>query len=297
MKKITILAGICMLSYNLFSQNIYIKAYGGYGFGIQKDYFTLDSYYYSENIDTSYSYYSYEIVKLSNGEGVKFGLAVGTDITKNLAFELSGTYSKGKSAECSFEEVYSYDYYYDALIRFNSGFYMENKAVQITPEFVLKSSHAKIAPYVKVGAIIGFTWLRENQEVRLSNTMPGYYPLESWTMVFEYNRATSFGLATALGCEFLLFDNVYAFAEANYINLNCSPAKGEYTEYKYRGEDQLETLTDSEKYIEFVEEYTDLDNNDPDEPRKSLKQSYSLSNVGIMGGLRFCINFNKPKTE
>lgn len=297
MKKITFLLVISMISFHLNAQSVYFKPYGGYGFAVQGAWFNTQSYYYYENPDTNYSTNSYQEFKYSFGKGTRFGLNVGTNLTKNLAIEIGGCYSKSKLPEIVTYEIYTFDYDLDAEAKFTNRVNMESKSWQITPEVVIKSSNLKIIPYVKLGSVIAITSIKEFYKSNLTNTIPGYYPFEDWEETINYEKTVSVGFSAAFGCEFYLFDNVYFFTETKFSNLSCSPKKAKMTEYKYRGEDQLETLTTQARYVEYVDAYNDTENNDPDKPAKLLSCQFSLNNTSVIVGFKVNIDFKKRGNE
>ena len=293
MKRILLLAGICLASLCLSAQSFYIKPYAGYGTGVSGSLFNITSSDYYESPDSNNTSYSYESVKISFGKGKRFGFAIGTEITKNIAFELAADFSKGKSREIELHSNNVYQYDQDFSLEINDKYYFESKSAQIAPGIIIKSSNRKITQYFKIAAIINFTRFTENFERYIFNTLPTYYPFESYTHVLKYNWTPSAGLKTAIGFEYYLFNNLYVFAEAQYNNLSASPKKSELTEYKYRGEDRLETLTIRERNFEYVTEFDDTDNANPDKPEKKLPEQFILSNMTIIAGVRFDVNLKK----
>lgn len=295
MKKVIILAGFWLLSISLFSQSFYLKPVIGYAFGIQGDSYNLTSYHYFQNEDTSYSINSYARAELKSGNGPVLGLTIGKEFSKNIAFELNGFYSKTKTDDIGYTEIYSfsYDVNYDATFKYKYNF--ENKIIRFIPEIVLKTGDHKIDPYMKVGVIFGFVKMKENYEMRLTNDIPTMYPFEDENMVIEYERTFSAGISSAFGCDLQPSENLCLFAEANYNYFSSKPTKAEVTEYKYRGEDKLSTLTYQERYFEYVEAFSDNDNADPFKSAKFLIQKYSFNNISMLVGLKF--KFSKNSKE
>jgi hypothetical protein len=295
MKTVFILISIFLTSIIVSAQTIYIKAYGGYGLGTNKSELSMLSSYYNENTDTNFTTYGYESAKFSLGKSLRFGFATGVSLTKNISFELAADYSKGKSPkfiECN-NGTYEYGTIY--TVKFTDKYNYEGNSVQLTPALVYKANQRKITPYLKLGLIIGITKLSKNFERRLYNTIPTYYPFESWASVLKYKTSISGGLTVAIGGEYMLADDIYFFSEAKYSILNCSPKTSELTEYRYRGMDELETLPYNERNFEYVNAYTDSDNIDRSAPGKRLIQKYALSNVAIVVGFKIDFNLKKQK--
>ncbi|MEZ5198658.1 MAG: hypothetical protein R2764_20410 [Bacteroidales bacterium] len=286
MKKISLL--LLYLSYlSLYAQSDHLKLSFGYGFGVSGEFANIQSYYYYETPDTSYTNYGFEAISFSCSKGITFGLGYEKKFGKNIAIELGAHYSKGKSPEIEYYENYSFDYYLDGAAKFTHTYYWTSKSLQFTPEVIIRSSNPKISPYIKLGCIIGFNWLYEEYKGTLVNTIPGYYPFENWTHNLKYTMAPSVGGIAAIGSEYLLTKGLWAFMEARYNLLKCIPKKGELTEYKYRGEDQLETLPYNERFFEYEAAFNESENNNPNAASKREQQRFSLSNISLVFGFKF----------
>jgi hypothetical protein len=293
MKKITILSCICMVSFTLAAQSIYVKTSAGYSFGVQPEFIYLGSSYYFENADTNYTTYGYDAVKFSLGKGMRYGFAVGTSLSKNIAFEMSIDFSKGKSPELTSHDNGVYHYFANYTVQFTDKYHFESKSTQIAPELIFKSSNNTCLPYFKLGVIVGITRLTQYHERSLYNSIPGYYPFENWTHVMEYKKSVSMGYSAAMGWNFKLADGIYFFSEAKYTSLRCSPKKSELTVYNYRGDDMLGTLQTNERSFEYVNAYTDSDNANPGNPGKRIIQQFALGNIAFSAGFRLDIVFKK----
>jgi len=131
--------------------------------------------------------------------------------------------------------------------------------------------------------------MKEDYELRLTNSHPYYYPFESYTSEFKYDTRLSMGFLASFGFEYIIFDDVYLFSEVKYNSIFYTPEKGEYTKYEYRGDDILNTLTANERYFEFVDKYDSSDNDNPSTPGKHLKEAHSFNNISLIAGLRINI--------
>jgi hypothetical protein len=275
------------------AQTIYLKPTVGFGMAMQGQLNSLTSTYYYESADTSYIHYGYEAVKYSLGKGVKYGFAIGTALSKHVAFETTAEFSGGKSPVMTVYTEEKYDYGQIYRVSYSDKYTYECKSMQIAPTFLLKSSDKNRIPYLKLGAVFGFASVTEKFESSLFNSIPGYYPFESWTHTIENKRTLSLGYTVAAGCEFVLVDGIYFFTEAKLTSLYSSPKKGEMTVYTYRGQDGLESLAYNERNFEYVDAYTDFENTDESVAGKRSAQRYSLSNIAVMTGFRMDINFKK----
>lgn len=298
MRKIKTLLCVCLISVSSSAQTIYLKPTVGFGSAIQRQAFSSASSYYYESPDTSFTTYAYASEKYSFGKGGRFGLAAGTAITRNIAVEIAVDYSKGKSPEFIIHANGKYDYNQVNTVEVTDKYNYECKSIQFAPGILLKSSNSKTAPYLKLGAVIGLASVTENYESALYNSIPDYYPFESWTHCIEYKRTLSLGYTAAVGCDLILTEGIYVFAEAKLTSLSWSPKKGEVTDYAYRGEDRLATLPYNKRNFEYVDSYSDSDNTDADVAGKRLSRTFPLSSIAALVGLRIDINLRKTtKTE
>jgi hypothetical protein len=298
MKKSKTLLCVCLVSVSSVAQTIYLKPTVGFGSAIQGQAFNSASSYYYESPDTSYTNYTYASEKYSFGKGMRFGLAAGAALTRNIAVEIAVDYSKGKSPEFIMHANDKYDYDQVYTVEFTDKYNYECKSIQLAPGIMLRSSNLKAAPYLKLGAVIGLASVTENYESALYNSIPSYYPFESWTHCIEYKRTISLGYTAAVGCDMILTEGIYVFAEAKLTSLSWSPKKGEETSYAYRGEDKLATLPYNERNFEYVDSFSDSDNTDADVAGKRISRTFPLSSIAALVGLRIDINLRKTtKTE
>ena len=289
MKKLHLVLFLSVISYLGFSQKLNIKVHGGYGFGVQGNYYSTVSHHSTTNYDSSYTQYVYEAFRFSMGKGFRYGLSLGTQLFKNMEFELDVEYFKGKPNEMNTETIENYDYNEDFTVRILENYKISGKMVQITPAFVIKRNHEIFIPFIKLGGIVSFCSMKEDYELRLTNSHPWYYPFESITSEFEYDTRLSTGFLASFGFEYYIFDDVYLFSEVKYNSIFYTPEKGEYTKYEYRGDDILNTLTTNERYLEFVDKYDSSDNDNPSTPGKHLKVAHSFNNISLIAGLRINI--------
>jgi len=83
---LTTLLICCFLTAN--SQKLYIEPYFGYGFGIQKNYYDAVSVHGQLDYNYEEVWYTHKLYKLSFGQGFRYGINVGSDISKNFAVEI-----------------------------------------------------------------------------------------------------------------------------------------------------------------------------------------------------------------
>lgn len=293
MKKITILTLISLFSLGLSAQSIYFKAFGGYGFNINGEFVTEKSSYYYENDDSINNYYTYKAFEVANGKGSRYGLAIGIDLSQNIAFEIGVLHTKSKTPEVTYIDNIVRDFGTPYYVDFFNSYYLETSSWQFSPEIAIKCNPALFVPYLKLGAIFGTTEIRDYYSISLTTNLQGYYPFANINEVLEYEKKSSVGFTSTVGCDINLADNFYIFTELRYSNIYCTPTKGEIIEYNVNGNDELKSLSNNERYFEFVESYSEAENYDPDQPRKLIYQRFSLNNISILAGLKIQINFKK----
>lgn len=298
MKKITILTLISFFSLSLFAQTFYIKPFLGYGFNMNGEDITESSYYFYEDYDTINDYYSYEAFKMCNGKGLRYGVAAGIDVSQNIAFEFGVLYTKSQSSEVTYTDDGVYDFSTTYSLNLLHSYYFKSSSWQVSPEISINCNPGLFTPYLKLGAVIGFTKIKDSYEMAVTTYLPGYRPFENINSAMEYDRKSSVGVTSTIGCDIYIADNFYLFTELRYTNIYCTPTNGEIIEYNVNGDDELKSLNNSQRYYEFVESYSEADNSDPDEPTKLIYNRFALNNISIQAGMKININLKKTsKTE
>lgn len=288
MKRISLVVALCTILVSVSAQNFYIKFDAGYGVGVKPSHMSTSSFHYHENEDTSSTSYYYQLNNLAIGSGLKAGGAMGWKLSEHLNFEIGLGYSRGKSREYTFLDQYTYDYWIDAYVNLTSVYSYRSTLYQLRPALLIRASDRKWTPYFGLGLVAGLASMEENYNLKIINTVPGYYPTESIEQVTTFKRRLSLGYALSGGLEWSISKNAWVFFEGRYTDISYSPSEAEVTAYKYRGEDELNNLTDSERYIEFVDAYSDTEVGEY-VPSKQLKKYFSLSHVAVMAGIKVMI--------
>lgn len=290
MKKFTIsfsalLILLLLINSALFSQKLYVEFGGGYGIGNQKTDFTTNVYINNYMpADSIASDVIWNLSRFSFGQGVSGQLSVGTFLSSRLGFELTGFYNKSKkfSTESNQNDTYSDG----SFIDYNFCKDYNASSFGFKPTVIVKSDGKNIRMYVKAGAIFSFTRITEEVEFRYYTNKPFYYPTWDQTYKFEYKRKLNIGITASLGMEFDISDDLSFFTEISYNEIAYIPKSGEITEFKDRGIDELNDLTVSERQVEFVDSYSENENNSDNIPTKMLKETFSFSNIAIMAGFK-----------
>jgi len=286
MARATIIFILITAFLQIFSQKLYITGYAGYGIGVQKDYYNFSDLNYYATPDTSYSHYMRKLVKESFGTGYRFGGSLGTKISGNISFEMGMEYFKSKPVEFVSTARFTYDYSSTYYVRITDTYLVTGKMIQLSPSLVFEKEFKNIKPFLKLGGIIGFIYMEEDYNGYLTNTIPEYSNVERMQSIFKYKRNTSFGYLIAGGCNYKLMKDFYVFLEARYNNIAYVPEEAEYTKFIENGHNTLSTLSTSERYYEYVDEYYDTGKDNPSSKTSNLKSRYSFGSLSLLVGLR-----------
>ena len=271
---------------DVFAQKLYVKGALGYGIGTQKDFYSLRSDYNHIMQDTTISSSVYNLQKVSFGQGPYFEFTLGSHLSEYVSVELSGFYHSSNEQKLSIEENNDYDYFYVNFLMESS---LRGTSYGIKPAILLWIPGDNFKPYFKLGGIMAFGSITEESETRVFNTHPHYYPTESISYVFEYKSKFDFGYMAGAGFEINLAKALRFYSEIQYCGYRMVPHSGKYSEYIYREENIVNSLTVSEREYEYVDEYSSGDNQYENEPTKQLKESFSSNSVSILVGLKFNI--------
>ena len=267
-----------------FSQKLYIKANIGYGLGINKDDYKLRSDYNQIYLDSTEGYSKYDLKSFSLGQGLNVEASLGSFLGKHISVEITGFYHKSSKHTLNYEELNTI--YSQYQVDFHTEEVYTGKMYGLKPNLVFWGGGDNFRPYIKLGGVIGIASMTRESQMRIYNTHPNYYPTEDYTSVFEYKSHLNLGYTVSVGFEIILAKDLKFFSECSYTAIRYIPTSGEYTEYKYRGKDMLNTLTINERYIEFEDTYYSTENESETSPAKLLKNAYSFSNISLSVGIR-----------
>ncbi|MFO7879751.1 MAG: outer membrane beta-barrel protein [Bacteroidota bacterium] len=251
---------LCALGANA-QQKVSFTLHGTYAYGLNQN-----SEHYINPLpgydDDEKDYYSY-------GTGTNIGLSAGYGISENIALNLDLTYI--------FSNAYEIEFYSENVTH-------RARMLNITPGIVMSAGYDKFNPYAKAGIVLGIGKIIIETEA--DNTYNEYYSKE------ELTGGLALGINGALGIEYSISEMFQIFAEASITSLSWAPEKAEYVTYETNGVDYLPNMTTSEKEVNFVNEYEEeygMDDDDPDEPEKRLKNNYPFSNAGLRLGIKISL--------
>jgi opacity protein-like surface antigen len=275
-KSLLLIGVMGLLANGLFAQGIFFKFNAGYGFGTS----SLIGYNSTRNfLGNTTNIETVEKVKLSFGKGVNIGGTFGVMFNDNFGFDLSLSYLMGGTTEMKDIEhnLANNQTYSNTRI-------LSANMLRVMPSLIVSAGFDKINPYAKLGLVIGAGSIKAEENTTYYS---GNVDIEKW----KYNGGLALGLNAALGVEINMNDNFAIFGELNTVNMSYAPTKGKCTENTKNGADQLAQMETIEKEVEFVDEYTIDNTNDPSPalPAKRIKVKYPFSSVGVNFGVKISL--------
>ena len=280
---------------NVFSQQFYLTASGGYSIGMngQDGVFSDLSY---ESIDDhivggSTFNFSAKNVSFSLGKGADFGIGAGYMFNDYIGVELSVNYLVGKSTESNYESKATGTFpNYVKVVEEYRNESASIKLWRIMPSLVLSTKFEKLNPYAKVGVVFGFgemTWTEERESKEsYSNGTPKVF---NWNEKKVYSGGVSVGFHSAVGVGFNLNEKFSLSTEVSYIGLSFTPKKSVITERIEDGNDMLPGMNKFFVETEFEKEISreNFSSINLGEPAKVLQASFPSSSLGFKVGLKF----------
>ena len=263
MKKIITCLGILlMVTSGLHAQKYYVRVGGGFALSTHAEYWG----------EYDWTAQTVNAKRMALGNGVPVTAAFGYGLSKYISIELGVHHFFGFTSK--FEDEWGSG---------NSTDRYQASMLTIIPAVVVSPGLEKVNPYGRFGFLVGvFGRVLEKYEEEGS--------MEGLTYTQDYIARNYGGLCLgaqgAVGVDFNFNKHLVLFCEAQIDALSYAPKKGKYLEYNYNGEDQLDNMDVRDKEWEYVKE---IDMNEvipSDQPDKELIHSFSLSNYGLMVGLK-----------
>jgi len=239
MKKYILLCFLCFCLYGLSRAQVYVKGYTGYALSTGNE--KLTSTEIINGVENASSY------QWKFGQGVNLGLSIGYDLTKNIAFEITGNtqlFSKFR-----YSKPYQWDFNFDmeSVSWHSDGFFgnleYSNTMFQVSPQVVFKSNpYNHWTLYLKGGPdFIWITYKGTNQTISydfpaIDAHIPSY--LES----IETSGNMNTGIQCSFGTEYRVSKNICVFAELTTVNVKYTFKKGKVLRYEKDGVDALSEL-------------------------------------------------------
>lgn len=214
-------------------------------------------------------------------DAISTDLSFGHLLTKNIGYELMGSYLKPLTVID--DNGYSEHQFSGRFFR------MSFKLVLSVPinKFDL---YSKLGVNYSIGKLYYYQRLYNKGEMALS--------FEESTLKYEYTDGAKLGYNLALGTSFKFNERLSVFAEIYAIYQSFEPRKGQRIEQTNDGVTQMQHADDPYfSQIQFGDESNSYYySEDKSQPQKLYKRNYSLGGIGINLGIKFII-FTKKKEE
>jgi hypothetical protein len=241
LKTLIMVFAISLFASNIFAQGAYVGFNAGYGFGMGS--FTASNSTYTQKT-IGYTR-TEDAVNLSFGKGLNIAGTFGYMFNKNVGAELGISYLIGGKTTITDKATYTNS---SSLDTYNYSASM----LRINPTIVVTAGLEGINPYAKFGVIVGFGSYTVDNVSSTTNTLGTTEDL----FTEKYSGGMAIGVNAGVGAFYNLSDNLALFGELNMVNLSYAATKSIFTVNSINGEDQLSTMTTSQKETNYVDSYT-----------------------------------------
>jgi hypothetical protein len=248
----------------MFAQQFYLKAAGGYGIGTASE--VLTSYNYSDINMVSGSAEAY-----SFGEGLEANISAGYNLNSNISVEMEFGYHKSSAVNSN--DIYTYEDQYE-----NVKYEYTASSFNIIPSIVLHTEIYSIKPYVKFGPVLAFAGVNRTLD-EIYQVQQNNYNIH---MKYEYSGGLTFGINSAIGVAYNVGSNISISFEVNNKSMSYSPEEGEITEATQNGVTVLEQFSDSAKKFSYKDK---LNANESQNSGDQLKTEYPFSSLSFLFGV------------
>ena len=231
LKTIAIIVTVMGISQSLSAQNFYLKARGGYGWGVSKDGYYVDL---GQGKVTADGYQ--EQIYTSIGAGIPVGISAGYYLNDNIGAEVDFTYLYGNTVTVA-------DYNVPNVIMQNIDVY--TRQYRVAPTIIMSTGHSKkFSAYTKVGFVLpvgGYSLVNADVTQYVTNPADGSLVPVQVNLEQKMYGKFSLGFKGVLGLEYKLNEKLSVFTEIEGVYLNIKRKKSEVTKYEVNGSDALST--------------------------------------------------------
>lgn len=268
---------ICQVSW---AQNIYGSVSGGYQRIVQSSQVPMLIVNTAHQLSDPWFT---KPVHLSFSEALRTDLNFGHYFTKNLGYELSGSFFK-------------------PLIETNDDGYVKRQLsgrfIQASFKVLLSTKINRFDVYAKMGVNFAKGIMCYDQKVYdLDYQVHGRNEARS---IYEYSDGAQWGFNSALGVSFNLNYRLSVYGEVYSIYQPFEPERGQMIHLTYDDENMMQYYDEPyNSEIKFEEEsnsyYYDI--GETSQPEKMYKRSYSLGGIGINLGVKFILFAKKEEVN
>lgn len=296
MIKKTILALACVMIVSSAFSQLSISLDNKYGFNMLGSY----SPWGYGNSNSNGSSTTYTSKKFCFGSGYQGGLDFRYGFKGGFGVNLGGAYLLGTTSKTTSKSNSG-----GTMPYINDG-YSEIKSrlfrVSIGGSYI---GAAKISPIIKMAVVMGMGKITAYSKNVTTSTQYSYNPnppYNSYTITttdvdeqeVKYYGGISWGFSSALGVNYKVNDNLSLALCLDVIVQEFAPKKGIILKSIQNGVDQLPTMLKSEKEVEFVKEYTEV-NAPPTNAfaGKSTRMSLPVSSFGPSFSISYTLGKKK----
>ncbi|MDP1675258.1 MAG: hypothetical protein Q8L88_00210 [Bacteroidota bacterium] len=275
----------------LKSSSFEIRISGGYGFAKEGLPITSEDYTSSNN-GTGYST-SHDNVKdiyISAGEGIRFEADFIYYLTDQAGIFLQTGYSWGSAtAKSSYTSSSSFPPNPPSSYSSTTDQTLNFSTIPLLTGLHLKTDIGNVQPYAGVGA--GFI-VQSNLTIGLkqTNNASQFGPASTAEREMKLTNNIPVAYVGYLGFDVPINPDVTFFIQAKATLVSFFITRSEITKYTIDGADQLSTLTERDKIVEYEEDksYTETSGGDPTKPRfGGAPYPFVGSSIGITFGISF----------
>ena len=166
----------------------------------------------------------------------------------------------------------------------------------LSPNITFKAiSKPKWFLYNKLGAVITFRPNSTQKNLETISTKTGWqnYVRDSGSgksTTYEWGiRNPAFGFMAGVGAQFRLTQKIRAFGELNFSHIVFVVRKRTTTDFMVDGKDMLQTLSVSQRLVEFSTSFTETPqtNADSNIPSRAITERIPITYVGFQAGLTY----------
>ncbi|MEO5564244.1 MAG: hypothetical protein ABIR18_12435, partial [Chitinophagaceae bacterium] len=242
----------------------------------------------------------YKAVKKGLGEGFRGGVGFSYIVNDFINVGLDLDYFQStihKDKDSSYREVNSSMNPAPNEKMYNERVTISYKTSLLTfvPNITFKAiSRPKFFIYNKIGAVLTFRPNSVQKETLRGNERlgwQGFYKDSSFSKQTSYDWGImnpSFGFMGGIGTQIKLRERIRAFGELQFTHIVFRTKSRSLTSMKVNGKEMANTLTVSQREIEFNKDFTDTQTgNNPNKPMQAVVQRFPISYVGLQIGLAY----------
>jgi opacity protein-like surface antigen len=241
----------CMVAFNTIgtkAQYSYAGISIGYGTG-------LPVYSLGSSTTVSGNSTTYTLEKGNYGQGLNFGLSIGSMLNKNIGVEFGMSYLIGSKKEFIISSSETDTTSGRTTVSEGTITLDKIKMIRLNPSFKITLGD-QVRPYLRMGIIIGLGTSYSRQEETILTTSGSFSDTVAVEKVRDYTGGAAFGFNSAFGLDIDLTDNLVFFGELSFSSISWAATESKITRYFYDGVDLIPSTNPDALKTEYVDDYT-----------------------------------------